>query len=78
MRGGAVRERGGINCPDHRGGAGSGIGSTCAGRVRVTHYSVPIRPVAIPSLALASSHMNTNHYPILISHSNLKHPYFMV
>uniref|UniRef100_A0A2N9J552 Copper transporter n=2 Tax=Fagus sylvatica TaxID=28930 RepID=A0A2N9J552_FAGSY len=49
MRGGAVRERGGISCPDHRGGAGSGIGSTCAGRVRVTHDPVPIRPVPIPS-----------------------------
>jgi hypothetical protein len=32
----------------HRGGAGSGISSTCAGRVRVTHDPVPIRPVAIP------------------------------
>uniref|UniRef100_A0A2N9GZ47 DDE Tnp4 domain-containing protein n=1 Tax=Fagus sylvatica TaxID=28930 RepID=A0A2N9GZ47_FAGSY len=48
-RGGAVRERGGISCPDHRGGAGSGISSTCAGRVRVTHDPVPIRPVAIPN-----------------------------
>uniref|UniRef100_A0A2N9H5Y7 Uncharacterized protein n=1 Tax=Fagus sylvatica TaxID=28930 RepID=A0A2N9H5Y7_FAGSY len=45
--------RGGISCPDHRGGAGSGIGSTCAGRVRVTHYPVPIRPVAIPSSDIA-------------------------
>ena len=52
MRGGAVRERGGISCPDHRGGAGSGIGSTCVGRVRVTHDPVPIRPVAIPSISL--------------------------
>ena len=45
---GAVRERGGKSCPDHRGGAGSGIDSTCAGRGRVNHDLVPIRPVAIP------------------------------
>ena len=50
MRGGAVRERGGISCPDHRGGVGSGIDGTCAGRVRVTHDPVPIRPVVIPGL----------------------------
>ena len=49
MWGGAVRERGGVSCPDHRGGAGSGISSTCAGRVRVIHDPVPIRPVAIPN-----------------------------
>ena len=50
MRGGAVREWGGISCPNHRGGAGSGINGTCAGRVRVSHDPVPIRPVAIPNL----------------------------
>ncbi len=48
-RGGAVREPGGISCPDHRGGAGSGIDGTCAGQVRVNHDPVPIRLVAIPS-----------------------------
>uniref|UniRef100_A0A2N9J137 Uncharacterized protein n=1 Tax=Fagus sylvatica TaxID=28930 RepID=A0A2N9J137_FAGSY len=47
-RGYAVRERGGVSCPDHRGGAGSGIDSTSAVRGRVTHDLVPIRPVAIP------------------------------
>jgi hypothetical protein len=35
--------------PDHRGEAGSGIDSTYAGRGRVTHDPVPIRPVAIPN-----------------------------
>ena len=49
MRGGVVREQGGISCPDHWGGAGAGIDGTCAGRVWVTHEPVPIRPVAIPT-----------------------------
>ncbi len=46
----AVRERGNVSRPDHRGGAGSDIESSCSGRDRVTHYPVPIRPVAIPIL----------------------------
>ena len=49
FRGGAVRERGGVSCPDHRGGAGLGIDRNCSGRGRVTHDPVLIRPVAIPT-----------------------------
>ena len=54
IRGVAVRERGGVSRPDHRGGARSDIDSTCSGRGRVTHDPVPIRPVAIPNLAHCS------------------------
>ncbi len=62
MRGGAVWERGGISCLDHRGWAGSGIGSTCVGWVRVTHDSVPIRPVAIPRvIATLSQRVKSGH-----------------
>ena len=63
---GARRERGRISCPDRRGRAGSGIGSTCAGRVRVTHDPVSIRPVAIPrynvSLPLELVYKKSNWY----------------
>ena len=53
-RGMAVRERGGANCPDHRGGAGSDINNTYSGRGQVTHDPVLIRPVAIPKLIYLS------------------------
>ena len=49
IRGVAVQERGGVSSPDHQGGAGLDIDSTCSGRGRVTHDPVPIRPVAIPN-----------------------------
>ena len=50
MRGRAVREQGWISCLDHLGRAGSSIDGTCAGRVRVFHDPVPIRPVTIPNM----------------------------
>ncbi len=63
--GGQGRERGRISCLDHRGGAGSGIITTCAGRVRVTHDPLPTRPVAIPTSAELMTHdTRTNRRPM--------------
>ena len=39
-----------------------GIGSTCAGRVRVTYDPIPIRPVAIPRvIATLSQRVKSGH-----------------
>jgi hypothetical protein len=50
IRGGAVRERGGVSCPDHRGGAGSGIDSTYV-RGGVGSPMIRSRSAPLPSLA---------------------------